>query len=370
MPDESIDCCITSPPYWGLRCYGTELQIWGGDSMCQHSWINSGGGLLHENRNNVNANPAEANIRAVHILNFHTCSICNAWRGELGLEPTPELYVEHLLSICKEVKRVLKSHGTFWLNLGDSWAGSGKGRNGNGQVNEKMGMIQKSNRGANFDSIKQVKYPNSLKPKNLIGIPWRVAFAMQSDGWILRQDIIWAKGISFCPNYSGSTAPESVRDRFVKAHEYLFLFSKSKKYFFNQDAVLEKAVTAARKDKEQLHPAKIKKYKSYRVKDEHRKLLRTPRSVWAINSKPLNEPHFATFAPKLIEPCILAGCPDDGTVLDPFFGAGTTGVVAKMLGRNYIGIELNAEYIKIAEKRIRETQENREKDTQENIEGA
>lgn len=305
---ESVDCCITSPPYWGLRDYGVS--------------------------------------------------------GQLGLEKNPEEYVANMVSVFREVKRVLKKEGTLWLNLGDSYAGSGKG----------IG----SNHGKAVFSDEEVgekkAVPLGLKPKDLVGIPWRVAFALQADGWYLRQDIIWAK-----PN----PMPESVTDRCTKAHEYIFLMSKSQKYYFDNEAIKEKSVCSdprmidgfVPKSENGKHKGDIqatnnrKKYKKTEAGGGSSMInhngyfmadgtpignpgYRNKRSVWSITTSPFKEAHFATFPEALIEPMVLAGCPMGGVLLDPFMGAGTTALVAKKLGRNYLGIELNPNYIKIAEARI------------------
>lgn len=293
LSDNSIDCCVTSPPYWGLRDYGVD--------------------------------------------------------GQLGLEKTPQEYVKNMVDIFREVRRVLKDEGTLWLNLGDTYAGGGNNR-GKGKT-KSLSEKQRSNRGANGQVGECMPMPKpkdyGLKPKDLVGIPWRVAFALQESGWYLRQDIIWHK-----PN----PMPESITDRCTKAHEYIFLLAKSPKYFFDYQAIKEPATG--------LKPGNINKTagakKCYHKKgtiSENLHLIgpretKNKRSVWTVTTKCFKGAHFATFPLDLIEPCILAGCPKNGIVLDPFFGAGTTGVAAKKNGRNFIGIELNPEYIEIAKKRI------------------
>ena len=230
---------------------------------------------------------------------------------QLGMEDTPEEFVDNLVKVFREVKRVLRDDGTVWLNLGDSYnAGRNGGHAGGSKQNHKK-YLQRS--GANVVG---------LKPKDLVGIPWRVAFALQQDGWYLRQDIIWHK-----PN----PMPESVKDRCTKAHEYIFLLSKSTKYYFDNEAIKEDLA------------------KSSNVSNKRNK-----RSVWTITTKPFKGAHFATFPMDLIEPCVLAGCPEGGTVLDPFGGSGTTGIVAVNNKRNAVLCELNQEYIDLAKKRIGE----------------
>lgn len=287
--DEVFDCCVTSPPYYGLRNYGNNKQ--------------------------------------------------------LGAEATPEQYTINLLEVLMEVYRVLKPHGTLWLNLGDSYA------------NKQYGTV---------------------KHKDLVGVPWTIAFALRSSGWFLRQDIIWHK-----PN----PMPESIKDRCTKAHEYLFLLSKNQKYYYDYDAILEPSVnpkaTAKRYEsgfggkknvelletgQQHTRPIGNKKlhYKNLQDKGqpansfhlsrlegrEYMSPVRNKRSVWTVTTKPFKEAHFATFPPDLIEPCVLAGCPEGGTILDPFNGAGTTGLVALKHNRNYLGIDLNPEYIEITRRRL------------------
>ena len=257
IPDQSINTCVTSPPYWGLRDYGID--------------------------------------------------------GQVGIEETPEEYVAKMVEVFREVKRVLRNDGTLWLNLGDSYAGncsqaSNNGRAGFGNPRERL--VNRKGKG--------------LKPKDLVGIPWRVALALQADGWYLRSDIIWHK-----PN----PIPESVKDRPTKAHEYIFLLSKSPRYYYDYEAIKEPVTSR------QLRPT------------------RNRRSVWTVPTRPFPEAHFATFPPELIEPCVLAGCPIGGVVLDPFVGSGTTLLVATRHHRRSIGIELNPEYIKIAERRLKQIQD-------------
>lgn len=345
IEDESVQCCITSPPYWGLRDYGCD--------------------------------------------------------GQIGLEPTPEAYVADLVDVFHEVKRVLRNDGTFWLNLGDSYAGSGKGMTADGQQDPKQPKLK----GMKSD-VPEV--PAGLKPKDLVGIPWLVAFALRADGWYLRSDIIWSK-----PN----PMPESVTDRCTKSHEYIFMLAKSERYYYDAEAIKENG--AGRLDRGHAPKGQIGKH-GWQSEPLDGPNGRNKRDVWTVATQPCAEAHFATFPPKLIEPMILAGtsekgcCPKCGkpwerivehtnailelsdtallkrsmglatqtggkqvmpassktlgwqptcdcgcdpvpcTILDPFMGSGTTAIQAVRLHRHYLGCELNPEYVKMAERRIAE----------------
>ena len=291
LPDESVNCSVTSPPYYGLRDYGMDEQI--------------------------------------------------------GLEETPEEYIQKLVEVFREVRRVLKDDGTLWLNIGDTYAHSIR-QSGE----EYAGELARKSKGqikAGFRPLQE-----GYKEKDLIGIPWMLAFALRNDGWYLRQDIIWHK-----PN----PMPESVKDRCTKSHEYIFLLSKKPHYYFDYESIQEESKWGGydkRTDKGRIA------YEGKRTQSAIPNLAqqsfvsitdkRNKRDVWSVTVKAMREAHFATFPEDLIEPCILAGCPKDGTVLDPFFGSGTTGRVATKYGRNYIGIELNPEYVEISERRNNEVQ--------------
>lgn len=327
LESESVDCVVTSPPYWGLRDYGTARWE-GGDEKCDHI----GDGKPNNNRNFIDKGGRLGNNSA--IVGGANCKLCGATKldRQLGLEKTPEEYVAKMVAVFSEVKRVLKKEGTLWLNLGDSYNGN---KTGNTETNKNPTRVT--------NSFKKEKSDN-LKEKDLVGIPWRVAFALQADGWYLRQDIIWAK-----PN----PMPESVQDRCTKSHEYIFLMTKSPKYYFDNEAIREPFISTDKK-----YPAVNTKQGIYAVSNGSNRAGgnaedgRNKRSVWTVNTHAYSEAHFATFPEKLIEPMVLAGCPKDGLVLDIFMGAGTTAVVAKKLGRKFLGIELNPKYIEIAEKRI------------------
>jgi DNA modification methylase len=274
--------CVTSPPYYGLRDYGHD--------------------------------------------------------GQIGLEETPEDYIKAMVEVFRCVWDVLEDDGTLWLNIGDSYAGSGKGPAGNlGASNDERNMTH-----TNSSAI----VPQGCKPKDLIGIPWMMAFALRADGWYLRQDIIWHK-----PN----PMPESVTDRCTKAHEYIFLMSKSQKYYYDADAIKEQSTSKSegiRFGGSKYGDDDDPKYatKSGNVSKEYDKANK--RSVWTVTTKPYAGAHFAVFPSDLIEPCILAGAPVGGVVLDPFMGSGTTGQVAQNLGRQYLGCELNTNYKPLQDKRL------------------
>ena len=285
MEAESVNCVVTSPPYWGLRDYGTN--------------------------------------------------------GQLGLEATPEQYVAKMVGVFREVRRVLRSDGTLWLNMGDSYAVGKLKTSYNGDGSADLGWTNKRSR----------KAPLGLKPKDLVGIPWRLAFALQADGWWLRSDIIWSK-----PN----PMPESVTDRPTKAHEYVFLMTKSARYFYDAEAVKERSEPSSGG-----FQSRAERGLTVHGNGETGQALgrggfvaytglHNRRTVWEIPTQPYPEAHFATFPEKLVEPCILAGCPRGGTVLDPFAGSGTTLLVAAKHGHKAIGIELKPEYLELARKRVSE----------------
>jgi DNA modification methylase len=262
---------------------------------------------------------------------------CYFVRAEIGLEPTTDEYVAKLVAVFREVRRVLRDDGTLWLNIGDSYANGGRKTRDADDKLEQRGM---ETRPAD---------PIGIKPKDLIGIPWRLAFALQADGWYLRQDIIWHK-----PN----PMPESVNDRCTKAHEYLFLLSKTKRYYYDAEAIKEDASQPIGQKKQ------VSQHKQSLLGNNARGTLgtnygpdkRNRRSVWTIATQPYSAAHFATFPPKLIEPCILAGSKPGDVVLDPFSGSGTTAAVATSLGRKAIGIELNPDYQALAQERITQAQ--------------
>jgi len=452
LPDESVQCCVTSPPYWSLRDYGIEPLVWDETVECEHEW----GSLVTNNATNHTdkrrwqhtrngrdeEQPTEKRVAwlRTEVPQGQFCAACGAWAGCLGLEPTPELYVSHIVQIFHELKRVLRNDGSLWLNLGDSYAGGG---NGGGGSFAKDGIRcaepgtdkNKAHRyGSRGVTVKSKRIPRGvgrwgggdvyvaqLKPKDMVGIPWRCAFALQANGWYLRSDIVWHK-----PN----AMPESVSDRPTKAHEFLFLLTKSAKYHYNGAAIAEDAspntharlaqkslmtqeggfkqiqyeenfpgrkhrdrkpadILKAMAGKAGIEPPRghasgelvpygdpnkgqqghgngigpksqpagsgIKANESFHEATKEHVLTRNKRDVWTIPTAPFSDAHFATFPPDLIKPCILAGAPVGGVVLDPFAGSGTTGKVAIELGRKAILIEPKAEYVEMIKRRCQTT---------------
>lgn len=329
LPDKSINTCVTSPPYYGLRDYGIDNQI--------------------------------------------------------GLEEAPEEYIDRLVEVFREVKRVLRDDGILWVNIGDSYAGSGKGRKSGGKIASIKNSPKTKNAQGQISG--RLTKTRGAKPKDLIGIPWMLAFALRDDGWYLRQDIIWAKN---------NPMPESVRDRCTRSHEYIFMLTKNKKYWFDHEAMQEPAVrygidridmgknfNGKRNDGGEQKPFRAAyktrnkrdvwsesekkqprfggskygdsndpKFQCYSGNEYKPTGMRNKRDVWRESVAITKEAHFAVFPKKLIEPCILAGCPEDGWVLDPFSGSGTSGIVAVNNSRNFIGVELNPEYVDITKRRV------------------
>jgi DNA modification methylase len=314
LPDGCAQTCVTSPPYFGLRDYGND--------------------------------------------------------GQIGLEPTPDEFVTALVAVFREVRRVLRDDGTVWLNLGDSYSGSGRGGNpeagtkqGTNKGSQSVGVLYGLERDELEAERERINAGNAalvargLKPKDLIGIPWRVAFALQQDGWYLRQDIIWHK-----PN----PMPESVKDRCTKAHEYIFLLSKSANYFYDHEAIKETAVKKPQKMQADPDTVKCKSVGphargeegfNHQYADSERIWAadgrRNRRSVWTVTTKPFKGAHFATFPPDLIRPCIMAGSAPGDMVIDPFTGSGTVGMVCGETGRRFWGAELNPDYAAMANERIK-----------------
>ena len=350
FPDESIDCVITSPPYWSLRDYDTSPQIWDADKSCKHIWgddlkIKQSGG---SGKHTTGGAPSKGLWFENHS-NF--CSKCGAWRGSLGLEPNFKLYIQHLIQIFNEIKRVLKKNGSCWINIGDSYSASG----GSG----------KNDSSSNKYVINTVPHKSKdLPPKCLCQIPERFSIAMTDNGWVKRNTIIWHK-----PN----SMPQSVKDRFTVDFEYFYFFTKNKNYYFEQQfephLTKENRPDGCIRQREYDYDGKYAKlhYKEYTIRQkrggktnpDYRQLEgKNKRTIWAINTVPYKEAHFAVFPERLVITPIQAGCPKDGIVLDPFAGSGTTLLVAEKLGRQWVGIELSSKYTKLAQKRIKiETQQ-------------
>ena len=293
MADASVHCCVTSPPYWGLRDYGHD--------------------------------------------------------GQIGMEATPEEYVARMVEVFCEVRRVLRDDGTLWLNLGDTYNAYNFNRGASTSISD-------GTAGRDHPKHRQELTAATLKNKDLVGIPWRVAFALQADGWYLRQDIIWHK-----PN----AMPESVIDRCTKAHEYVFLLSKSARYYYDADAIKEPASSMGKSSGSSCFrgAGHFRKSAGGPAKRDGRDMAsvgrgpdRNRRDVWTIATRPFNGAHFAVMPPELVKPCILAGCPKGGVVYDPFTGTGTVGEQALLLGRDFEGSEINPDYHAIAEHRISKAQ--------------
>jgi DNA modification methylase len=347
LPNQSIQCCVTSPPYYGLRDYGTAKWE-GGDMNCDHKkgepkW-----------RSRDKSTIAYAESQGHNLESWgKICGKCGAIRidDQIGLEETPEIYINKLVAVFSEVKRVLKDDGTLWVNMGDSYATNGTyiGDYKEKHPEHKDFHVKNSERYA--DKRKGVR-GNGIKGKDLLGIPWMLAFALRADVWWLRSDIIWAK-----PN----PMPESVTDRPTKSHEYIFLLAKSQHYYCDMEAIAEPISSSQKEvDRQYLNGTKDtvwatnKNYSGGVGYNSSGK--RNKRDVWTVTTKPYKGAHFATFPPDLIEPCILAGSKAGDTVLDPFNGSGTTGAVAIKHNRDYIGIELNPAYIKLTEERLKQVQ--------------
>lgn len=442
LPAASIQTVCTSPPYWGLRDYGSEGIVWGGSHGCEHEWVtatqkfeqgnkrapvDTDGRLNQRDPENQKGKPAQKEV----TTGF--CTRCNAWKGQLGQEPTPALYCEHMVEVFTEVARVLRPDGTLWINLGDSYASGGRST---------RAPDAKDSKGGRQDDAFRPPQPDGLKPKDLVGIPWRVAFALQEAGWYLRSDIIWSK-----PN----PMPESVTDRPTKAHEYVFLFAhpdSGGRYFYDHFAIREASSNPEATEKRyQGTFGGIKNQSLLDTGQVHTRPIgtrifqegRNKRTVWNVNTKPYAGAHFAVWPEALVEPMILAGtsekgqCPQCGspwvrtlnrewtdstrkhykragagdshwdglqptgrvggfeggslqhsgfspsctcpehepvrqTVLDPFSGSGTTGAVAMRLNRDYLGCDLNGEYLELAVARLEGKKPSRAKEPEQGIE--
>lgn len=331
MGEGSVQCTVTSPPYFGLRDYGTARWE-GGDPLCDHDRVDTTRTAQANSIKGPNGGGKNGLTYAMMTKDVGgRCAKCGAVveDKQIGLEQSPEEFVEALVEVFREVRRVTRDDGLLFLNIGDSYArDAGKGQHKPGDAGKQNYIIEKG--GGRTASTVNLKFEtqgssdgkvgrharaanalggSGLKPKDLIGIPWMLAFALRADGWYLRQDIIWHK-----PN----AMPESVEDRCTKSHEHIFLFSKRERYWFDADAIAETSTSAA---------------------------MRNKRDVWSIPTEPSSIPHFAMMPTEIARLCILAGCPEGGTVLDPFGGVGTTAIVADRLKRNAVMIELNPESV-------------------------
>lgn len=419
LPENSVHCCVTSPPYWGLRAYQTEPQVWGGsDPECEHVWgaeLPKPGSEYREGLSTsiFDGREDKAELRSsfrrdkAACLPMSTggqyCQLCGAWRGELGSEPTPEQFAANIVEVFREVKRVLRKDGVCYMNIGDSYAASTRGSSGVGKNATNNGSILEE---------RQWSIPLGLKPKDLVGIPWRVAFALQADGWWLRSDIIWAKN---------NPMPESCTDRPTKSHEYVFMLTKSARYFYDSEAVKEKGSGRCPGNRHYKYDG-LKGHETKHgilAQADVPQINRNLRTVWTIPTEANSYAHYATYPRKLVTPCVKAATSEHGccskcgaprerivektggtigtggwsydqekvgtqvarnrgkdikdysvktvgwtptcacnaeivpcTVLDPFSGSGTSGVVALELGRSYIGVELNPKDSEHSRKRL------------------
>ncbi|HEX5704917.1 MAG TPA: site-specific DNA-methyltransferase [Pyrinomonadaceae bacterium] len=361
LPDESVQCVVTSPPYFGLRDYGVEPRVWDETVECQHEFVESRqyqDSPVRSGAEGVGFHDAETT--KAQRWRTHGACVCGAWHGCLGLEPTPDLYVDHLVQILREARRAMRSDGTLWLNIGDSYSSASNGRPQSGlkALSDKCSPRKNPRKNHAYQDRPDVFVSRPVvatcKPKDLIGIPWMLAFALRGDGWYLRSDIIWNK-----PN----PMPESVTDRPTKSHEYIFLLSKSERYFFNAEAVREKAshagqvISLGAKSMSRgqaagmnVEPSGNGKAESYTVVEG-----RNIRSVWTITTQPFPGAHFAVFPTDIPRRCVLAGSKHGDVILDPFAGSGTTGKVAIELGRKAILIEPKAEYVEMIKRRTQTT---------------
>ena len=345
MPDGCINMCLTSPPYWGLRDYGVE-QIFGGDRNCEHDF------KLEKTKTTESHHGKSSNEtfsgkdyeswgdRGRNVKSSGHCLKCNAWKGQLGLEPTPELYIEHMTAIFHEVKRVLKKEGTLWLNIGDTYGGSCQGGGDTGLSKERYRK----------ELLTYTDKPQKkMMPKCLMMIPERLAWSLIQDGWILRNKIVW---------YKPNGMPSSVKDRFTNKWEYVFLFSKNKKYYFDLDAAREPHLNIP-KIRDKSSESYAKAYKdlgnsiSSGFRSEGHDLGKNPGDIWKIPTIPcpIKGIHFATFPEKLCRKAIIPGCPEGGIALDPFSGIGTVCYVAQHLRRKFIGMDIKQEYCEKADKK-------------------
>lgn len=389
IPAGTVQTCVTSPPYWGLRDYGTARWD-GGAADCDHmrSAVPLTADAPGRRCSTINDTRGSGTMAAAGARSYRDeCGKCGARRidDQLGLEATPDEYVARMIEVFREVRRVIRDDGTLWLNLGDSYAATTKGSGGNGKSTLNTDGRDEARRIATLDRCNDArkfeprKFDHGLKPKDLVGIPWRVAFALQADGWWLRSDIVWSK-----PN----PMPESITDRPTKAHEYLFLLAKSERYFYDAEAIKEPVVYGdhPRNGTPDLEPVQApgqpmqagitrlrrsgnrertkgaaaeaqgrvpgRSSMGHGVPWQDLDGKRNRRSVWTITTEPFPEAHFAVMPQALVEPCVLAGSKPEDLILDPFSGSGTVGVVALRHGRRFLGLELNPTYVAMARRRV------------------
>lgn len=365
LPAKSVDCVVTSPPYWSLREYPVAATIWDGKQNCRHKWVDYLRPAANGKTNGRMQGWKPGRHGATRVpQNSQFCAKCGAWCGQLGLEPTPKLYVKHLVQIFRQIRRVLKPGSPIWLNIGDTWysrSGSGKRMGGTGAISHYRGLLEESR---TYPAAPPSRMPiDGLKPKDLVGIPWMVAFALRDTvGLWLRSEVIWQK-----PNGLAKVA----HDRPANIHETIFLLANARHYYYDQAANLEASSLSARarrlREQKQGHNAiyQLKRYRPnnpfqpppgatscLRSVDKRIELavagVRRRRSVWKIACTPYDGEHTSTFPLRIAEICITCGCPPGGTVLDPFCGRGTVGLVATRMGRNFIGIEISRKHVKEA----------------------
>lgn len=295
LDSESVDCCVTSPPYWGLRDYDVPATLWGGKDGCDHDWVDHGTSKKSGGKKGKVSYRTGDSAAAFTVRLGKTCSKCEAFYGCLGHEPDPFTYARNLSLVMDRVRRVLKPTGTLWLNVGDTYCGSGRG-GGSGK--------QKTNVGST--GIGSYKVPEGMKPKDLAGVPFLVAFALRDQGWWFRSPVVWHKR---------NAMPENVKDRPAKSYEFMFMFTKSLSYYSDEDR------------------------------------MPYTRDFWEINNKSYKKGHYATFPVELVKKCLLLSCPHHGNVLDPFAGSGTVGQAANDLNNDSILMEIKEDYIPLIKER-------------------
>jgi DNA modification methylase len=367
LPAESVQCCVTSPPYWGLRDYGLEPQVWGGEEGCPgHEWgdekeVPCGNAPSDKSTLTTNSGNGPKEGDKFHSSMASTastgsfCRLCGAWRGSYGLEPTIELYVQHTVEIFREVRRVLRNDGVLFLNLGDSYYGGGGAHQdhhanpGISKSAERNGVPKSRGERGPGKALTTHNGPNrqfqdGLKPKDLCMIPARVALALQADGWYLRSEITWCKT---------SPMPESVTDRPTSATEKVFMLTKSAKYFYNAEAARVPSVKGAAGSRFDVGKTGAHQLGRAQAGERKENGTRNLWNYWILGPEPFKGAHFAVFPAELVRRCIAAGSKEGDTILDPLSGAGTTALVAAKLGRDSIGVELNESYVDMSVKRIK-----------------